>query len=768
MVESSQERAKRNKYRRKKAMLKKVHKKAGIAFLCVMAALAVLAGRIAWINYNHGDAYSKAVLDHQTYTSTTIPYKRGQILTSNGNILAYSERVYNLILDPKLVLSDEKYKEPTLNALVQCFGLNRQELEQTLAVKKDSQYERLAMGLTSDEIADFKALVADTKNNPNIKGVWFENSYVRKYPFSTMACDVVGFASAANGGELGLESYYDDELSGTDGVSYSYVNDNLDVQETTKDAVDGNNIVTTIDYNVQRIIEKHIAAYNEEKPSSATAVLVMNPNNGEVLGMASYPYFDLNNPRSLESSYSQEQLATMSDEDMTNSLYKIWRNYCISETFEPGSTFKPFTVASGLEEGVTYDGDVFYCNGYEEIGGYTIRCHVYNKTGKHGDITLEQALMQSCNPAMMDIAARSLKTKREVITRLLDEGLYPYTKRYLGTFENHFSTIGLIGMNEAGLNAAWLGKGLEDPKTQQFTKEVLNHMRERLSDYQEEYGDLYNLEATPAESTAYRLAKHDRAKWPDIKTAGHEGDTPYYTNSSHLPVDYTEDIFSALDIQDDLQTLYTSGTVFHAFLGEKLPDWKAAASLVRKIAENYKLPYYTLSPTYSVCANDGYLAGEHFTCPICGKEAEVYSRITGYYRPVKNWNDGKRQEYKNRTVYDIIHSKSPEQKMKSYGAAEKLAEQAAGKEEPKAAAAADKIEEDGMYLFTTSTCPNCKMAKEMLAEEQYEVIDAERHPDLAAQYGIMQAPTLLVEEDGQAQKIVNASNIQKYVDEYLS
>ena len=369
---------------------------------------------------------------------------------------------------------------------------------------------------------------------------------------------------------------------------------------------------------------------------------------------------------------------------------------------------------------------------------------------------------------MMDIAARSLKTKREVITRLLDEGLYPYTKRYLGTFENHFSTIGLIGMNEAGLNAAWLGKGLEDPKTQQFTKEVLNHMRERLSDYQEEYGDLYNLEATPAESTAYRLAKHDRAKWPDIKTAGHEGDTPYYTNSSHLPVDYTEDIFSALDIQDDLQTLYTSGTVFHAFLGEKLPDWKAAASLVRKIAENYKLPYYTLSPTYSVCANDGYLAGEHFTCPICGKEAEVYSRITGYYRPVKNWNDGKRQEYKNRTVYDIIHSKSPEQKMKSYGAAEKLAEQAAGKEEPKAAAAADKIEEDGMYLFTTSTCPNCKMAKEMLAEEQYEVIDAERHPDLAAQYGIMQAPTLLVVEAGQAQKIVNASNIQKYVDEYLS
>ena len=257
---------------------------------------------------------------------------------------------------------------------------------------------------------------------------------------------------------------------------------------------------------------------------------------------------------------------------------------------------------------------------------------------------------------MMDLSARSLKVKRDVITKLLNEGLYPYTKRYLGTFENHFSTIGLVGMNEAGLNARWLGGDMSDPRTQQFTRDVLNHMRDRLVKYQEEYGDLYNLEATPAESTAYRLAKHDRAKWPDIKTAGKEGDTPYYTNSSHLPVDYTEDIFAALDIQDDLQTLYTSGTVFHAFLGEKLPDWQSAAALVRKIAENYRLPYYTLSPTYSVCRDHGYIAGEHFTCPTCGKKAEVYSRITGYYRPVQNWNDGKAQEYQNRTVYDVLHS----------------------------------------------------------------------------------------------------------------
>ena len=257
--------------------------------------------------------------------------------------------------------------------------------------------------------------------------------------------------------------------------------------------------------------------------------------------------------------------------------------------------------------------------------------------------------------ALMDIAARSLNTKRRVITQLLDQGLYPYTKRYLGTFNNHFSTIGLIGMNEVGLNAKWLKKDLTHPETQKFAQDVLNHMRERLSDYQEKYGDLFNLEATPAESTTYRFAKHDVEAYPGIITANMNG-TPYYTNSSHLPVGFTEDVFSALDIQDELQTLYTSGTVFHAFLGEKLPDWRAAATLVRKIAENYKLPYYTLSPTYSVCRDHGYLSGEQYACPICGQKTEVYSRITGYYRPVQNWNDGKAQEFRDRKLYDIGHS----------------------------------------------------------------------------------------------------------------
>ncbi|MEG0963189.1 MAG: ribonucleoside triphosphate reductase [Lachnospiraceae bacterium] len=352
---------------------------------------------------------------------------------------------------------------------------------------------------------------------------------------------------------------------------------------------------------------------------------------------------------------------------------------------------------------------------------------------------------------LMDISARSLNQKRKVITKLLKEGLYPYTKRYLGSFDNHFSTIGLIGMNEAGLNARWLKEDLTKEPTQEFTKEVLNHMRERLSDYQEKYGELFNLEATPAESTTYRLAKHDKMKYPDIITAGKEGDTPYYTNSSHLPVNYTADIFDALDIQDELQTLYTSGTVFHAFLGEKLPNWKGAANLVRKIAENYKLPYYTISPTYSICKEHGYLSGEHFTCPVCGKSAEVYSRITGYYRPVQNWNEGKTQEYKNRKNYEM--------------------EKSCFSNLPKTVVTMSeneiKIEslESKKYLFTTKTCPNCVMAKKVLAKEKYELIDAEENTELAGKYGVMQAPTLVVIKNHKAQKYVNVSNIQKYINQ---
>ena len=353
---------------------------------------------------------------------------------------------------------------------------------------------------------------------------------------------------------------------------------------------------------------------------------------------------------------------------------------------------------------------------------------------------------------LMNLAAESLKIKRDVVTKLLDEGLYPYTKRYLGTFSNHFSTIGLVGMNEACLNAKWIKEDLTHEKAIKWTREVLNFMREKLSDYQEQYGDLYNLEATPAESTTYRLAKKDKELYPDIITASND-ETPYYTNSSHLPVGYTDDVFSALDIQDELQTLYTSGTVFHTFLGERMPDWKTCANLVRKIAENYKLPYYTISPTYSVCKNHGYITGEVYKCPICGEDTEVYSRITGYYRPVKNWNDGKSKEFEMRKEYSLDNCEKKIEKVKEE--AKKASAKAMLKSDAK----------DGLLLFGTKTCPNCKMAKKLLDKKHitYEFVDAEDMPDMTKQFGVKKAPTLVV--NGKNQELIeNLSNIKKYIE----
>ena len=352
---------------------------------------------------------------------------------------------------------------------------------------------------------------------------------------------------------------------------------------------------------------------------------------------------------------------------------------------------------------------------------------------------------------IMDISARSLKVKRNTVTALLEAGLYPYTKRYLGTFNNHFSTIGLVGMNEACLNARWLKKDLTNPESIQFTKDVLNHMRTKLSDYQELYGDLYNLEATPAESTAFRLAKHDKAKYPDIITANDEGMTPYYTNSSHLPVGFTEDVYKALDIQDGLQTLYTSGTVFHCFLGQKLPSWKACMNFVRKIAENYHIPYYTMSPTYSVCKEHGYLVGEQFVCPHCGQKTEVYSRITGYYRPIQNWNDGKTAEYHNRKEYE------PENSHLTHTLKQDCSEQE------------QKVSNESLneiLLFATKTCPNCKMAKMLLdkAGIHYTVIDAEDNKEKTLQYKVNKAPTLIVPTEDGYDVFENASNIKGYIE----
>lgn len=386
---------------------------------------------------------------------------------------------------------------------------------------------------------------------------------------------------------------------------------------------------------------------------------------------------------------------------------------------------------------------------------------------------------------LMDIAARSLKTKRMVISQLLEEGLYPYTKHYLGNFDHHFSTIGLVGMNEAGLNAKWLRKDMTHEETQVFSRQVLEHMRERLSDYQEHYGDLYNLEATPAESTAYRLAKHDVAQFPDIITAAEPGGTPYYTNSSHLPVGYTEDLFSALDVQDELQTLYTSGTVFHAFLGERLNGWQTAAKLVRKVAANYRLPYYTLSPTYSICKDHGYLAGEQYECPICHKKNEVYSRITGYYRPVQNWNAGKTQEFKQRKNYQMCNAgfegTADGSPAVGFGADSDSAQTtAAGANADRQKVAASGVNAVGqpsaasganaggrhLKLFTTAVCPNCRIAKERLnkANVAFEPISAEAQPELCRQYGILQAPTLVKEENGTTKMYVGVAEVLQYID----
>ena len=363
---------------------------------------------------------------------------------------------------------------------------------------------------------------------------------------------------------------------------------------------------------------------------------------------------------------------------------------------------------------------------------------------------------------MMDISARSLKTKRVIVAKLMDEGLYPYTQRYLGSFDNHFSTIGIVGMNEATLNARWIKADLSSKKAQKFSHDVLLHMRNRLSDYQEEYGDLYNLEATPAESTTYRLAKHDSARWPEIITAAKSSDeTPYYTNSSHLPVGYTDDVFEALSIQSDLQNLYTSGTVFHAFLGEKLPSWKAAANMVQKIAENFKVPYYTLSPTYSICKNHGYLQGEQYSCPDCGETTEVYSRITGYYRPVQNWNPGKSEEFKARKVYSVVDE--------GFGnsVAHIAAEEADNAE---TVSSHDKLMPDyNIMLVTTDKCGNCNTIKSLMndANITYDIVEAKENPEVVSQFKVRSAPTLIVQNGSDFNTYVNESNIRSFVSTHL-
>lgn len=340
---------------------------------------------------------------------------------------------------------------------------------------------------------------------------------------------------------------------------------------------------------------------------------------------------------------------------------------------------------------------------------------------------------------LMNIAKRSLETKRKVVEKLNEEGLYPYTRRYLKHFNNHFSTIGLVGMNEMGLNAHWLNKDLTSEEAQKFSAEVLDFMRNLMSDFQEETGNLYNLEATPAESTSYRLAKMDKVRFEDIETAGE--DTPYYTNSCHMPVGFTDDIFEALEVQEVLQTKFTGGTVFHTFLGEKISDWETTKNLVKKIAENFRVPYYTISPTYSVCKTHGYITGEVHKCPQCGVETEVYSRITGYYRPIKHWNDGKREEFNQRKEYLV------------------------GKYEIKKSCDTEKNTDEKVILFTTKICPNCPRAKEELEGMDIEHLDAHENMELSQKYGIRAVPTLVVVNGGQHKKYSGIHDILRFKSE---
>ncbi|MCR5515858.1 MAG: peptidoglycan glycosyltransferase [Lachnospira sp.] len=414
------EKIKERKLKKKRMLLKKTGKKIQVMLVIVALLLAGLGGRIFYIIYNRGDEYTQSVLNEQTQTNDTVLAKRGQIKTSDGTILAYSEKMYNVILDVAQLLSDDEESEDnltddTITALCNSFGLDRAELVAKIYDNQTSRYLKLVKEISEEDMESFKALMSTTDSKGNkvdttVVDVWFEETYVRKYPNNNLAADVVGFYSQNNGGELGLELQYNDYLTGVNGLSYSYVNDGLEITNTTKEVTDGYNVVTTIDYNIQKIIEDHIIAYNQESPSKNTAVVAMDPDTGEILAMASYPTFDLNNPRELSGVYTEEELAAMSDEDKTNALYELWTNFCVSESYEPGSVFKPVTVASALDEGVVKDGDTYNCTGAEVVSNWTIKCHSYS-SGGHGVITLEQALMESCNPYMINLAIKLGTTK---------------------------------------------------------------------------------------------------------------------------------------------------------------------------------------------------------------------------------------------------------------------------------------------------------------------------------------------------------------------
>lgn len=366
---------------------------------CVIAAILIgLCIRIAYIGMSDGERYKRKVLEQQSYVSSEIAYERGSIYDRKGQVLARNEKYYNVVLDPKVVLTYDMYLTPTKQALSQVFGYSEEMIQQILDENPTSQYYILEKMVSVSKVQAFENL---QKNNTKIKGVWFEETYVRKYPYGSLASHLLGFTASGNQGIWGVEQYYNDTLNGTNGRIYGYYDEELNLQRTVRDAVDGNSLVLTIDSNIQTIIERYATEFIDNVGCKNIGIVVMNPNNGEVLGMASNKGYDLNAPRDLSDWYTEEELAVMTEEEKYNALNAIWRNYCVSDTYEPGSTYKPFTIAAALEESIIRCDDTYECLGYKEIGGWKISCA--NRYG-HGEISLTQSIMKSCNCALMDIA----------------------------------------------------------------------------------------------------------------------------------------------------------------------------------------------------------------------------------------------------------------------------------------------------------------------------------------------------------------------------
>lgn len=392
---------------------KRMQEKLVMVFMAVVLAFIALIGKITYINASKGSGYTKIVLEQQQYDSRVIPYKRGDIVDCNGTRLATSERVYNVILDVYVMRSEEdKYVEPTIDVLEECFGISKEQVRELIEERPDSRYEILAKKVSYEKAQEFEAIDEDDTNYPDVRGIWLEEDYQRSYPYGRMASDVIGFVTGGNEGAIGIESAYNDILNGINGREYGYFNDDASIERTVKSAKNGNTVVSTIDLTLQSIIEQCIREFNDahagearpgELGSKNTAVMIMNPNTGAILAEASYPDFDLNNPRDLSILYSEEQWNAMSEEEQLNAMNDLWRNFCVSDTFEPGSTVKPMTVAAGLESGILHGDESYNCYGMLHVGDYDIYCH--QKTG-HGTESVQDAVAYSCNVAMMHMAEK--------------------------------------------------------------------------------------------------------------------------------------------------------------------------------------------------------------------------------------------------------------------------------------------------------------------------------------------------------------------------